>query len=135
MLEKIPPALLTKRIGGHLTPARMRKENFLKFALPFLKMIVREIGQNVGEGSYSVNPLGQFQSGAIVFDSPQLRLELAEEDIKQDGVRLSHRIKTPEGQLIASGWAPLSLLEKDNELAVYLYKLTKRLAEAKAQLQ
>lgn len=135
MLERIPPALLAVRIGGHLTPARMRKQNFLKFALPFLKSIIQEIGMIAGEGSFSVNPLGDYQSGKATFESPTLYLELAEDEVKQDGIRLTHRIRTPEGQLIESGWAPLAVLKKDNELAVFLYKLAKRLAEEKAQIQ
>jgi hypothetical protein len=134
MLDKIPFALLTKRIGGILLPDEMRKFNFLMHAPGFLNQLVSAIGKDAGPGMITTDLQNKRESGRVTFQSKSVKLELSEDPLRKDGVRLDYMVLNPSGGTHYKGDQPCEVLSKGSNLAIFIHKISKELAATKASI-
>ena len=134
MLDKIPPALLAKRIGGLLQPSEMRKFNFLKHAPEFLSSLAVAIGKDAIPGLVTTDPQTKMDSGRVVFKSTTVTLELSEDPLRKDGVRLDYLVTGTAGATTFRGNQPCDVLAKGSNLAIFIHKMSKELAASKAAI-
>ena len=121
MIERIPPALLQTRIGGHLSEAHeTRKVCFLSQAPEFLRQLVAELGPLAGTAMVQKDPKTVRESGVVSYDSESIILEIYEDALKRDGLKLHCHVN---GNLQTSAWLQLTTLNKDANLWELVQKL------------
>lgn len=81
---RMPPALLTRGIGGLTFADEVRKETFLKAAPPFLSRLAAALGLRA---DIELVPGTKRESGIGRLVSPELVIELAEPSGSADGLR------------------------------------------------
>lgn len=107
----VPSALLQRDIGGLTTAQDVRKVNFLKQGVMFVRSFVEAINPSLLTHAPKADPGHKRQSGAIVFDSDSLHLRLTEE-ASREGLVLSVEVTGPDGNAKLNQRIPLSNLNK-----------------------
>lgn len=134
MIDKIPQALLTNRIGGLSLAHETRKHNFHVEAPKFLRALVHEIGPLAAGGTVTTDQIPYRESGKVIYTSQYLSLEMGEDPLSQDGVRLHFRVLSEAGLLKVSGRMPMTRFAKHEALSEFIHEIQGQLQRNRASL-
>lgn len=124
MLNRIPPALLVSRIGGMSLAHGVRKTCFVKEAPVFLREVAGILGV---QGSVSVLPQSEKQSGVVTFTGETLRMQVFEDPGPQNGVQFVCYFLQPDGTEKSKHCKFLKELSKDDAWAYHVHALKNEL--------
>ena len=134
MIAKIPSALLVTRIGGNSEAHTTRKFNFLAQAPRFLQSLVLEFGALASNGDFTSTSLPCKESGKVAYDSEFLKLEMYEDPLRVNGLRLHFRVINAAGTELLAGARPVIGLAKNAALFELVQEIRDQLQLAKASL-
>lgn len=134
MIDKIPHALLNTRIGGMSQAHETRKFCFLFEGPTFLQKVVREIGPLAGNNPVTADNLPFRESGKVVYDSQFLKMEMSEDPLRRNGLKLHYRVLDASGAQVLGGSSTLGRLNKDDALTELVHQIRAQLPASKASL-